>query len=238
MIVESGNYPDTNMEDLIADTTPVIIDPRLNKPLPTWNQETIIAPSYHSEPVNNISMGNEQEDSRIRGIFIHRCLQILTEHGREDNSDKKLLKRVSSELGINHQEKKSADSLNEDSKNDPKEWIKEARTVINHPEFSHLFNTDQYLLAYNEAPVQYMPAMKETEQMVYGIIDRVIITESEVFVIDYKTHRMTTPEQITKLEESYRSQVSLYCQGASQLWPNKTIRGFLLLTHKPLLVPI
>ncbi len=83
-----------------------------------------------------------------------------------------------------------------------------------------------------------MQSMGEVKQMVYGIIDRVIVTENEVFVIDYKTHRLTTPEKITKLEESYRPQINLYCHGTSLLWPDKTIRGFLLLTYKPQLLAI
>jgi ATP-dependent helicase/nuclease subunit A len=129
-------------------------------------------------------------------------------------------------------------SLNVGINKELNEWLKEARAVFSHPEFSHFFEADQYLFAYNEAPVQYMQTKGEIEQMVYGIIDRVIITENEVFVIDYKTHRLTTPEEIATLEETYRPQINLYCKGAKQLWPNKTVRGFLLLTHKPQLVPI
>jgi ATP-dependent helicase/nuclease subunit A len=74
--------------------------------------------------------------------------------------------------------------------------------------------------------------------MVYGIIDRVVISENEVFVIDYKTHRLTTDKQLTKLEESYRPQINLYCQGARQLWPDKSVRGFILLTYKQKLIQI
>lgn len=171
-----------------------------------------------------------QEDARTRGVFIHRCLHILCGDNSSDNNDPTLLKRVSGELGIHHQGGQTDPSM--------MNWLKEARAVINHPEFSNLFESNQYLSAYNEVPIQYTQGKNEGEQMVYGIIDRVVITENEVFVIDYKTHRLTVPDKINEIGEYYRAQINLYCQGAKLLWPEKNIRGLLLLTHKLQLVPI
>ncbi len=237
IILESGDYPKSRMKTSETNITSPNIDDRLCKPLPRKKRDVIIAPSYHQkstkQDLNNSPQNNSgymQEDAQTRGVFIHRCLHILCEDYSSDNNDPTLLKRVSGELGIHNQGKKDDSSI--------LEWLKEARAVINHPEFSNLFESNQYLISYNEVPIQYIQGKNEGEQMVYGIIDRVVITKNEVFVIDYKTHRLTKPEQINELVEHYRSQVDLYCQGAQLLWPEKTVRGFLLLTHKPQLVPI
>ncbi len=241
VIVESGNYPETSVIVSKVDAPPTNIDPLLSKPLPTREREIIIAPSYHERPLKQLSPDNQKQESilfpnesRTRGIFIHRCLQILCGDDNRESGDETLLKRISNELGISYQGKEAVTAFTRELN----QWLKEAQAVFSHPEFSHFFEADQYLSAYNEAPVQYVQTKEKTEQMVYGIIDRVVIKENEVFIIDYKTHRLTTPEQTATLVETYRPQINLYCQGAKQLWPDKTVRGFLLLTHKLQLVPI
>ena len=237
VILESGYYPELNTETPVTNIISPDIDHRLNKPLQKQEREIIIAPSYHTgatkhKSTNNQQNGEEfiQEDARTRGVFIHRCLQILCGDNSGKYSDAALLKRISGELGIRGQGEEISLPI--------KEWLKEARTVINHSDFLSFFEADQYLHAYNEVPIQYRQGNGGNETMVFGIIDRVIITENDVFVIDYKTHRLTIPEQINELGEYYRSQIELYCQGAQLLWPEKNVRGFLLLTHKPQLVPI
>ena len=76
------------------------------------------------------------------------------------------------------------------------------------------------------------------KQMVFGIIDRLIVTDSEVWVIDYKTHRISQQSHVADLIKQYQPQLEYYCQGATRMWPDKRTRGCLLLTHQKELVEI
>ncbi len=234
IIFESGNYPKSGLGASTTEISSIDINPLLNKTLPRQPREIIIAPSYQTESVKQPSIDKQQkesefsqDDAQTRGVFIHRCLQILCEQENKGKNSEILLKRVCSELGINNRGKTDEPHLN----NELTEWLNESQTVFSHPEFAHLFDATQYLSAYNEAPVQYRQGKGTNGAMVYGIVDRIIVTENEVFVIDYKTHRLTASDQTSELIEHYSPQIDLYCQGASLLWPDKNVRGFLLLTH-------
>ncbi len=66
--------------------------------------------------------------------------------------------------------------------------------------------------------------------MVYGIIDRLIVTHGTTYVIDYKTHQWATVDSLPRLTDSYREQMRLYARGAEKLWPGQIIRPCLLFT--------
>ena len=61
-----------------------------------------------------------------------------------------------------------------------------------HDSFAFLFDPQQTIEAFNEVPVQYM----EGDTLVYGIIDRLVISGDTAFIIDYKTHRSASPETV------------------------------------------
>jgi ATP-dependent helicase/nuclease subunit A len=96
-----------------------------------------------------------------------------------------------------------------------------------HPDFAQLFDPRHYQQAMNEVPVQFM----EDGQLIYGIIDRVVIQDDAVLVIDYKTHQPAHENQLAALTEEYREQMRLYTRAAELLWPDKTIKAGLLFTH-------
>jgi len=78
-----------------------------------------------------------------------------------------------------------ANDLCRDPENpDLQDWWQEAVRTVRHPDFAELFDPRYYLEAMNEVPVQYL----EKGQLIYGIIDRVVIQDDAVRVIDYKTH--------------------------------------------------
>jgi ATP-dependent helicase/nuclease subunit A len=83
-------------------------------------------------------------------------------------------------------------------------------------------------------PVQFMDQGK----LVYGIIDRVVIQDDAVLVIDYKTHRSANSKLLPALTDDYREQMRLYANAAALLWPEHTIRACLLFTNCSTLVPM
>jgi ATP-dependent helicase/nuclease subunit A len=105
-------------------------------------------------------------------------------------------------------------------------WWQEALYTVRDPRLSFLFDPTQYQQAFNEVPIQYL----EGDHLVYGIIDRLIIENGMVYVIDYKTHRRADDGSLPRLSDSYREQMRLYTNGVAKLWSGKTIKPFLLFT--------
>ena len=219
---ESGKYPKSSQEKIPDKAATPSVEPQLSQPLKRQEKEFIIAPSYQTGTLNQLSRDNEEleveflhEDARTRGIAIHRCLQLLCDNKFVPKDATELIHHVSSELSI------ESDDI------DLETCVSESINVFTHSGLTQVFDNKQYESSYNEVPVQYF----KNDQMVYGIIDRLVVTDSEIWVIDYKTHRLPDSAQEVRIREQYRPQIELYCLGANKLWPKKRTRGFLLLTH-------
>jgi ATP-dependent helicase/nuclease subunit A len=185
------------------------VDSRLALPLPSIPVDIEIAPSRSAVDRGDIS-GNEE--GLERGRAIHRFLQLLS---GETKSDPVLLRRrVINEFGL------------EQEKYPVKEWQAEAEGIVNHPAFREWFDESRYDSAFNEVPLCYYRG----ERLVHGVIDRLVVNGDRCVLIDYKTHRGATPENIATIAAAYREQLQLYAEGLQRLWPDKTIRSFLLFT--------
>jgi ATP-dependent helicase/nuclease subunit A len=106
--------------------------------------------------------------------------------------------------------------------------------IVNKPELEWLFKPDPDARVWNETPIEYSQA----NISVYGIIDRLIVNEHEVHIIDYKSHRISDASTRQKLCEHYRPQLAMYCEGVARLWPGKQIKAWLLFTHTGELVEV
>lgn len=106
-------------------------------------------------------------------------------------------------------------------------WQIEALAVLAKPELQFLFNPELYDKAYKEIPLVYRTAAGET---VYGIIDRVVIRNNEIWVIDYKTRASDDDRTLQELLQHYRPQLNYYAQGLRKIWPDKSVHAAILLT--------
>ena len=70
-----------------------------------------------------------------------------------------------------------------------------------------------------------------------GRIDRLVITDTEILIVDYKTDR-PAPATIAGVGEAYVAQMAAYRAVLSQRWPNRPIRCLLVWTDGPLLMEI
>jgi ATP-dependent helicase/nuclease subunit A len=70
-----------------------------------------------------------------------------------------------------------------------------------------------------------------------GRIDRLVITDTEILVIDYKTDR-PAPATLAGVGEAYVAQMAAYRAVLSQQWPNRPIRCLLVWTDGPQLMEI
>jgi ATP-dependent helicase/nuclease subunit A len=187
----------------------ITIDPALARPVRTAPRELPIAPS-------RLALASEHThtdvDGRERGIALHLMLDHLTRMPGVDTD--KLYTAIANRL------QRSEDDT------ELQAWWNEASNTVAHPDLSLLFDPAQYSKAFNEAPVQYLTG----ERMVYGVIDRLVVTDDSILVIDYKSHLHADSTNIPQVVEDYRAQLDCYAQATTRLWPDLTIRTGLLFT--------
>ena len=190
-------------------TTPTLTiqaEPQLSRPLQLMPQYREIAPSR--QLAHYKSGGGADEDGRLRGVIIHRMLELLSKQAEEKTTS------IPTQLGIQIE----AAEL--------KQYWEEARRVRHAPELQVFFNPAHYKQAFNEVPLLY----QQQDSTVHGVIDRLVITDTLAVVIDYKTHRHATPDNLQQIAEPYFSQLAYYREGIQRLWPQLPVRALLIFT--------
>jgi ATP-dependent helicase/nuclease subunit A len=165
-----------------------------------------IAPGDTAEGELNPEISPEQKLlNRHHGTVIHKMLELLSAPDPVPAIELNMFL----DYGIKHEHLKA--------------WQTEVVAVLAKPELKFLFDPELYDKAYKEVPLVYRTAAGET---VYGIIDRVVIHNNEIWVIDYKTRAADVQE----LLQQYRSQLLYYAEGLRKIWPGKIVRPAILLT--------
>ena len=192
----------------LADS-PDPADPALTRPLDTDRIHSEIAPSRSH---GHTPYGSGDEDGRLRGTVIHRLLQQLTE---ASGTPEHIAAQVAAEFAL-------------DAPREPfRGWYRECRQLLDNPVLQRLFEASGGVEFFNEVPILY----SQDGQTVHGIIDRLRLSEEEVWIIDYKSHRLQPGDTLRALAESYRQQLDYYAQGVARLWPQHRVRSLLLFTH-------
>jgi ATP-dependent helicase/nuclease subunit A len=234
IVFQSGEPPPPMNHTLPADMDSIrgtaieADDTQLKGPFTRLQQIKEIAPSYQ---INAIPATNEpgeatvdshlptlDTDQQTRGNVIHRILQLLSE--RTDDID--IAHWIRAEYGLDIQ------------KHPWKQWFLEAKTVVDNPEWDFLYNPSTYRKAYNEAPIMY----QYHNDTVYGFIDRLVVTDDKIILVDYKTHVLQSPRETDNLIARYLPQLHLYKQGVAMCWPESPVECYLLLTHSTKLIPV
>lgn len=198
---------------VIPDKQPLAIDQRLSKPVPAVRlKNRIIAPSQLSDDTQH-NYDASHENARQRGIVIHRAIELLL--NKETSTRANTCYQISLEQKIN--------SNDEDLMN----WVDEAYSIINNPKFKELFQMDDRYECHSELSLLF----KSNNQSVYGIVDRLIIKDSEILLIDYKSHYCDGQSDLHQLAGAFLKQLKLYKEGASKIWPKHTIKTGVLFTH-------
>lgn len=210
-IHESGQRPAAASTPPLPPPSDIRPDPRLSRPLPRDLDAREVTPSQASVPGDEVFDAGELSgpDARRRGTAIHRMLELLA-GGRTDG----VLAMVANEMGIGVDDEQLS------------RWWDEALGVYESPRLTHLFSPRQYITAYNEVPVQYYHANRH----IHGIVDRLVVFNDEVVLIDYKTHAHATPSNLPEIAGAYTETMDLYRRGVQGLWPGKKVRAQLLFT--------
>ncbi|VAW93496.1 hypothetical protein MNBD_GAMMA21-1902 [hydrothermal vent metagenome] len=165
-------------------------------------------------PKNSMTSNSTQAEAIQRGNMIHDMLFNLS---------------IFPQLSINEYVKNNQLELPDNGVEE--NWLQAQQTISHFPEY---FSEDRYQHAYGEVPIYY----KQDNRLIHGIIDRLVVTDTDAIIIDYKTHAFDSDEnqiqnQLTMLADQYRSQLILYQQGVKSLYPKLNTRALIIFTSVP-----
>ncbi|WP_209505246.1 MULTISPECIES: double-strand break repair helicase AddA [unclassified Ruegeria] len=148
--------------------------------------------------------GLDEDAAKLRGTRVH----LLLEH----------LPKVTQ----NHWPELCARLLPDMGHEDQNALLTEVTGVLTSESLRHIFTPDTLA----EIPV----TADLNGQRMYGIVDRLIVTDSEVHVIDFKSNA-TVPNRVEDCPEGLLRQMGAYAQALSQIYPNHKIRTAILWTR-------
>ena len=219
-----------------AQTVPAVVErpaepARLAGLLPNWVRQRPppepdppkpLAPSRPSgaEPAALSPLAAAGRDRFKRGLLVHRLLQTLPELpvAEREIAAQRFLALPTHGLAVGEQE----------------EIRRETLAVWSHPDFAALFGPGSH----PEVPlIGLIPTSAGTSHAVSAQIDRLVVTEDSVLIVDYKTLRPppATEEAVAPL---YLRQLAIYRAALARIYPGREIRCALLWTEGPRLMPI
>ena len=204
---------------------PAIVTAKHVTPLPAWLTRPItlefkgriLSPSRltaASEPPVISPFGAGRSERLRRGSLIHLLFEVLPELPRAS-------RRKTAEAFL----KKQPDL----SPAQRKEMLEAAMGVLEDKEFATVFAPG----GRSEAPV----IGRIGDNTISGRVDRLVITTTEILIVDYKTDR-PSPPTVEGVGEAYIAQMAAYRAVLAQRWPNRTIRCLLVWTDGPRLMEI
>lgn len=197
----------------------------LRPPKPDPTPPRPLAPSRPSsaesaaEPATLSPLGLPSGDRFHRGIVIHRLLQVLPDlpDGDRDRACRGFLARPAHGLSAEEQAEIAAEVL----------------AALATPDFADLFGPDSMA----EVPVIGTVAGPDGPEVISGQVDRLVVRESGIMILDYKTSR-PPPETPERVAPAYIRQMAAYRAVLSELWPDRPVSCALLWTAVPRLMAL
>lgn len=159
------------------------------------------------------------EDRFKRGLLIHSLLQFLPDQPQARRRD----------LALSYLSR-PAHGLTEAGRD---RMVEEVMAVMEHPDFAAIFGPGSRA----EAPIVGVLERASGMDVVSGQIDRLLVTENEVLVVDYKTLR-PAPADSRQIPLAYRRQLAGYKGLLQKVFPGKVVKCALLWTDIPHLMPV
>ena len=172
-----------------------------------------------AEPAVCSPLGEDNGWRFRRGNLAHQLLEILPEM-KKDQWEKVIINFLS----------RAEHQLSETQQYELKE---ELLKVLNDVGFASIFGVGSRA----EVPVTGLVGRGDKSQVLSGSIDRLLVTEDEVLIVDYKTNR---PPPITEegVQIVYLKQLAAYKSAIVRIYPDKQVRCALLWTDGPHLMEI
>jgi ATP-dependent helicase/nuclease subunit A len=198
----------------------------VREPLPAWvwrvpeNEPSPPQPLAPSRPDDNEPAMKgplaEGEDWKFsRGIIVHQILEVLPQ-----------LPEAQWEKVLAHYLARPRLQIPPSLQ---KSFAREILAVLRHPEFAAIFGEGSRA----EVPVVGLTAQK----ILSGQMDRILVTDKEVLIVDYKTNR-PPPRRPEEVPVIYLKQMAAYRAVIHNIYPRHEIKCALLWTDGPLLMPL
>jgi len=114
---------------------------------------------------------------------------------------------------------------------DRAEMLSAALGVIEDPRFAGVFHENGRA----EAPVIGTAPDLPAGLIINGRVDRLVVTESHVLIVDFKTDR-PAPARAEAVSVSYLAQMAAYCAVLRAAYPGRTVEAALVWTDGPVLM--
>ncbi len=169
-----------------------------------------------AEPAVRSPLGRDDESHRFRrGLLLHQLFQTLP------TLDPSLRAAAAARYLA-----RPAHGLEPETQ---AEIADEALAVLEHPDFAPLFGPG------SRAEVPLVGVVGD--RVLSGQIDRLLVTDREVWIVDYKTNR-PSPRTAADVAPLYLRQMASYRAAIRTIYPDHTIRCLLLWTDEPRLMEI
>ncbi|MEO9469104.1 double-strand break repair helicase AddA [Parasphingorhabdus sp.] len=159
--------------------------------------------------------GKSMREAAERGNLLHSLFQRLPDIGvekRREVADRWLEKQK----GIADLTRRT-------------ELVDTVLNVLATSQWSDLFSD----IALAEAPI----AAVSDGFVISGTVDRLLVTDDYIFVVDFKTGRQI-PADPRKAPKAYLRQMAAYVAALEQIFPGRQIRAALLYTHDPVMLEL
>lgn len=224
-IYETQQKLDTETEKTDAEVSIALL---AREHMPSWAYQSAVkeditirplTPSKieESEPVilSPLLARHEKQDQEkrfLRGNILHALLQFLP----EITPDKR------AQVARHYIEKQWPDISDKACDS----WVTEIESVLNNDEFKEVFGPG------SRAEVSVSGLLSGKKDFVLsGKIDRLVILEDKILIIDYKTNR-PSPEDVKDVPKAYMRQMAIYKEALAKIYPEREIKTALLWTDR------
>ena len=186
--------------------------------LPDWARQSAppepapprpLAPSRPEgeDPPVRSPLSDDDMSRFLRGRLIHRLLQTLPDLPESDRlaSANRFLENPAHQLSEENRAAIADETLG----------------ILQHPEFAAIFGPN------SRAEVSLAGALGE--HVISGQVDRLLVEDDQILVIDYKTNR-PPPETEADVSPVYLRQMAVYRAALQQIYPGRPVRCALLWT--------
>jgi ATP-dependent helicase/nuclease subunit A len=186
-------------------------------PMPEPTPPRPLAPSRPSraDPAARSPLADDPAAGLVRGRLVHRLLQSLPDI---DRARRRMVARRFLALPSHGITPAVQDAL-----------LEETLAVLDHPDFSPLFAPRSQA----EVPVVALLSGRALA----GQIDRLVVRDDEVLIVDYKTLRPPPVDEVD-VPPAYLEQLAAYRAAIAAIYPGRAVRCALLWTEGPRLMPI
>ena len=169
----------------------------------------VVTPSY------GVEAAATPDSAFARGKLIHRLLQSLPDldDSQREAAARRFLANPQHRLTLPQQEEIGGEVV----------------TLLRNPAYAPLFGQGSRA----EVPLVGLCAGRT----IVGQVDRLWVSEKEVWIVDYKTNR-PPPARAEDIPDVYRVQLAGYRDVLRLVYPDKALRCFLLWTYAPRLMEV